>query len=153
MPKKNDIQVQESEDELKKLMPKQKSNSNKNKVKMLLLLKQGKVTYSRDLIPRLKVCRRTIYHWLRSYDEGGLKELLAIRKRGGIPPLITEQTKKAIAAMLADPKTTITSYVELLAWVHKNHQSNISYQVLYNHCRKHHNSVLIVSRKSHHTKR
>ncbi|MCY4561169.1 MAG: hypothetical protein OXC03_02420, partial [Flavobacteriaceae bacterium] len=41
---------------------------------------------------------------------------------------------------------------ELLAWVHKNHQSNISYQVLYNHCRKHHNSVLIVSRKSHHKK-
>ena len=51
MPKKNDIQVQESEDELKKLMPKQKSNSNKNKVKMLLLLKQGKVTYIQGLIP------------------------------------------------------------------------------------------------------
>ena len=64
MPKKIDIQVQESEDELRKLMPKQKNSSNKNKVKMLLLLKQGKVTYSRDLITRLKFCRRTIYDWL-----------------------------------------------------------------------------------------
>jgi len=107
---------------------------------------------AKDLVPKLKVCRKTIYNWLRLYEQGGLEELLAIRKRGGIPPWITEQTKQAIAAMLADPKTTITSYVELLAWVHKNHQSNISYQVLYNHCRKHHNSVLIVSRKSHHKK-
>ena len=54
--------------------------------------------------------------------------------------------------MLANPSTTMTSYVELLAWVYLNHQSNISYQVFYNHWRKHHNSVLIVSRKSHHKK-
>ncbi|MCY4561301.1 MAG: hypothetical protein OXC03_03110 [Flavobacteriaceae bacterium] len=90
--------------------------------------------------------------WLRLYEQGGLKELLAIRQQGGIRPWITEQTKEAIASMLANPSTTIISYVKLLDWVHKNHRSNISYQVLYNHCRKHHNSVLIISRISHHKK-
>ncbi|MCY4562838.1 MAG: hypothetical protein OXC03_11220 [Flavobacteriaceae bacterium] len=78
--------------------------------------------------------------------------MIAIRQRGGIPPWITEQTKQAIASMLANPTTTITSCVELLAWVHKNHQSNTSDQVLYKHCRKHHNSTLKVSRKSHYKK-
>ena len=119
---------------------------------MLLLIKQEKVIYTGDLVPKLKVCRRTIYNLLRLYDEGGLEGMITIRQRGGIPPWITEQTKQAIASMLANPTTTITSCVELLAWVHKNYQSNTSDQVLYKHCRKHHNSTLKVSRKSHYKK-
>jgi len=73
------------------------------------------VIYTKDLVPILKVCRKTIYHLLRLHYQGGLKELLAIRQRGGIWPWITEQSKEAIASMLANPSTTITSYVELLA--------------------------------------
>ena len=66
--------------------------------------------------------------------------------------MIEERTKVAIAEKLADPLTTMTSYVELLDWVHREYQSNVKYTTLYKHCREHHNSVLIVSRKSHHKK-
>jgi len=50
-------------------LAKQNIRTNKGKVKMLLLVKQGKVTYAKDLIPRLKVCRKTIYGWKRKYAQ------------------------------------------------------------------------------------
>jgi len=110
------------------------------------------VTYTKDLVPWLKVCRRTVYSWMSIYAQYGLKELLASKKRGGNTPVIEERTKVAIAEKLADPLTTMTSYVELLDWVHREYQSNVKYTTLHKHCREHHNSVLIVSRKSHHKK-
>ena len=85
MAKQIDIQVKESEIELKKLISKQKTLTNKGRVRMLLLVKQEKVTYTKDLVSRLKVSRRTIYNWMSLYAQYGLKELLASKKRVVIP--------------------------------------------------------------------
>ncbi|MCY4561012.1 MAG: helix-turn-helix domain-containing protein [Flavobacteriaceae bacterium] len=49
--------------------------------------------YTKDLVPILRFCRKTIYQWLRLYEQGGLEELVTIRQRAGIPLWITEQTK------------------------------------------------------------
>jgi transposase len=119
---------------------------------MLLLIRQRKVVYTKDLVPRLKHCRKTIYNWIKLYRAGGLESLLCSTKGGNNAPLIEQRTKVALAEKLSDPSTQITSYTELLHWVQQHYQSNINYATLYKHCRVHHHSVLKVARKSHHKK-
>lgn len=152
MAKQIDINIAESLSTLEKLLPKQTSITNRSRIKMLLLIHQRKVIYTKDLIPRLKHCRKTIYNWIKLYREGGLESLLASTKGGNNTPLIEQCTKVALADKLSDTSTQITSYTELLHWVQQHYQSNINYATLYKHCRVHHHSVLKVARKSHHKK-
>ena len=152
MAKQIDLHIKESQGELKKLLPRQNSITNRSRIKMLLLIKRNQATYTKDLVPRLKHCRKSIYNWINLYRQGGLELLLSSNKRGNNTPLITPSTKVALAEKLSDASTPVTSYVELLDWVQTHHQSNINYAALYKHCRVHHNSVLKVSRKSHHKK-
>ncbi|MEM9680783.1 MAG: helix-turn-helix domain-containing protein [Bacteroidota bacterium] len=152
MAKQIDIDIIESTSTLKKLLPKQRSITNRSRIKMLLLIQQKRSIYTKDLVPQLKYCRKTIYNWIKLYRDGGLDALLSSNRGGNNTPLIEQRTKEALAAKLSDPSTQITSYRELLDWVKRNYQSNINYATLYKHCRVHHNSVLKVSRKSHHKK-
>ena len=152
MAKQIDINIAESLSTLEKLLPKQTSITNRSRIKMLLLIHQRKVIYTKDLIPRLKHCRKTIYNWIKLYREGGLESLLASTKGGNNTPLIEQCTKVALADKLSDTSTQITSYTELRHWVQQHYQSNINYATLYKHCRVHHHSVLKVARKSHHKK-
>lgn len=152
MAKQIDIEVKESVSELNKLLLKQHNISNRSRIKMLLLIREKKVTYTKDLMPKLKHCRKTIYNWIALYRHGGLAQLLTSNKGGNNTPLIEEQTKVALAEKLSDTATQITSYIELLDWVQQNYQANVNYAALYKHCRVHHNSVLKVARKSHHKK-
>ena len=152
MAKQIDLEITESLSTLQALLPKQRNISNRSRIKMLILIHQKKVVYSKDLVPRLKHCRKTIYNWIHLYKEGGLESLLSSSKGGNNTPLIAQRTKEALAAKLSDPSTQLTSYRELLDWVHEHYQSNINYATLYKHCRVHHHSVLKVARKSHYKK-
>lgn len=152
MAKQIDIDISESLGDLQKLLPKQTSISNRIRIKMLILIHQNKAVYTKDLVPQLKYCRKTIYNWIKLYNSGGLELLLSSTKGGNNTPLIKQHTKAALAEKLSDPSTQVTSYTELLDWVQQHYQSNINYATLYKHCRVHHNSVLKVARKSHHKK-
>ncbi len=152
MARQIDINITESIGTLQRLLPKQKSITNRSRVKMLILILREKAVYTRDLVPQLKYCRKTIYNWIKLYRDGGLEPLLSSTKGGNNTPLIEQRTKEALAEKLSDPSTQITSYTELLNWVRQHHRSNINYATLYKHCRVHHHSVLKVARKSHHKK-
>lgn len=152
MAKQIDIEVKESESDLLKLQNQQPTILKRSRIKALLLIKQRKVTYTRDLSQKLKYERRTIYNWLKIYREDGLSGLVTVNSGGNNTRLIDQTTKSALAKKLAEPDTTITSYVELLEWVQSNYQPSITYSTLYKHCKVHHRSTLKISRKSHHKK-
>jgi len=152
MAKRIDIQIKESESDLIKLQNRQSTILKKSRIKALLLIKQGRVIYTRDLSQKLKYDRRTIYNWLKTYKSKGLEGLVVVNSGGNNTRLISDVTKSVLSKKLADPNTTITSYVELLEWVQANYQTDITYSTLYKHCRVHHKSKLKVSRKSHHKK-
>ena len=152
MARQIEIDISESLITLQKLLAKQTSISKKSRIKMLILIQQKKAVYTKDLVPKLKHCRKTIYNWIKLYREGGLELLLLSTKGGNNTPIIEQHTKQALAEKLSDPSTQVTSYTELLNWVQEHHQSNINYATLYKHCRVHHHSVLKVARKSHHKK-
>lgn len=60
MAKQIDIEIRESLEELKTQLAKQPTILRRSRVKALLLIKAGKVVYTRDLAKRLKYERRTI---------------------------------------------------------------------------------------------
>jgi len=152
MAKQIDVEISESLATLKKLLPKQTSITNKSRIKMLILIQQKKAVYTKDLVPRLKHCRKTIYNWINLYKDGGLDSLLSSNKGGNNTPLIEQCTKEALAEKLSNPSTQVTSYMELLHWVQDHYQSNINYATLYKHCKVHHRGVLKITRKSRHKK-
>ena len=152
MAKQIHIDIKESESELRSLLNSQTKLLQYQRAKALLLIKQGKVVYTYELAKKLKRERKTIYNWLKLYDQEGLDSYLKVKSRGSRREEISEEVKQALSVQLSNPSTTITSYVELLNWVEKNFGVLLNYKTLYSHCRKHHQSVLKVARKSHHKK-
>ncbi len=152
MAKQIDVNIQESESELRALLNRQTKLLQYQRAKALLLIKQGKVSYTYQLANKLKRERKTIYNWLKLYQQEGIRSYLKIKSRGARREEIPEQVKQALAVQLSNPSTTITSYVELLEWIEDNFGVLLNYKTLYSHCRTDHKSVLKVARKSHHKK-
>ena len=152
MAKQIDIQIDQSESELKRLVQSHTSLLTHQRAKALLLIKQGKIRYTYELAKKLKRERKTIYNWLKLYDTQGIEGYLKIKSRGARKEVIPQGVQKGIAKQLSNVSTTITSYVELLQWIEKHYNLVLNYQTLYSHCRTYHNSVLKVARKSHHKK-
>lgn len=65
---------------------------------------------------------------------------------------LSDATKEALGKKLSDPHSTITSYVELQAWVLNHCDQEVGYHVIYNYCRSKLKSRLKVARKSHYKK-
>lgn len=146
------ITIKESEEHLMYLLRKQDKLLQQSRVKALLLIKQDKVKYTYQLAGKLKRGRRTIYDWLKSYQESGIEVYLTVSSRGKRKEKLTPDEKQSIKLKLQDPATDITSYVELLHWVNQKFQKDIPYHVIYNYCRVHAKSRLKIARKSHHKK-
>ena len=152
MAKQIDLEIKESESELKALLNHQTKLLQYQRVKALLLIKQGKAVYTYQLANKLKRERKTIYNWLKLYNKEGIDAYLKVKSRGSRREEISEEVRQAIAESLSNPSTTMTSYVELLEWIESNFGILLNYKTLYSHCRTHHKSVLKVARKSHHKK-
>lgn len=151
MAKTIDIQVIETEKELKSILRTTKSKLVNQRVQALLYIKQGKCKYTKDVGAKVGATRKTVYNWLKVYKTSGLSKLCEVRKGGNNTPLLSEATKQKIAELLNDPFSTIVSYVELVSILNKT-QDNITYASVYQHCVRKHQSKLKVARKSHHKK-
>ncbi len=101
MAKQINLAVKESKETLQYLLTRQKSMTNRSRVKMLLLIQEKKVVYTRDLVAKLKYCRKSIYNWIELYRNGGLEQLLASTKGGNNTPVIEPHTKLALQKKLS----------------------------------------------------
>ena len=101
---------------------------------------------------KLKRERKTIYNWLKVYQEQGLSGYLHIKSRGSRKERLSQDIKEGLRAKLSDPGTKIISYVGLLLWVEQTYGERLKYKTLYSHCRNHLDSELKVARKPHHKK-
>ncbi|MCF7567566.1 TonB-dependent receptor [Sabulilitoribacter arenilitoris] len=95
MAKQIEINIQESESELKTLLNQQTKLLQYQRAKALLLIKQGKVIYTYQLAKKLKRERKTIYNWLKLYKNEGIVSYLKIKSRGSRKTQITEEVKEA----------------------------------------------------------
>ena len=113
---------------------------------------RGKVLYKKDIAQKLGFSEQAIYQWFKLYDKKGIEGYLQVNFKGNAIKKISDELSKAIFKELNNPRTTITSYVELFALLKDQYQFDLPYTTLYDHCRIKFKSVLKTSRKSHHKK-
>lgn len=152
MPKQVKLTIKESEQSLKKILRKTSTHLYRSRLKALLLIKTGKVQYKKDIALKLGYSQQAIITWIKLYQEKGLEGYLEVNFKGNAIKKISNELSNAIFKELNNPRTTITSYVELFAMLKEEYQVDFPYTTLYDHCRIKYKSVLKTSRKSHHKK-
>ncbi|MBF6657606.1 helix-turn-helix domain-containing protein [Flavobacterium columnare] len=152
MPKKIQIVINEDLDFLEKLLVKTTASLKKDRVKTLILIKKGKYVYYSDIAKKLGRTEKTVRVWVQDYLKKGISEMLCVRSGGNNTKQISDKIAKSIEQKLTDPKTTITSYIELLKLLEAELNETVNYGALYAHCRRKHQSKLKIARKSHYKK-
>ena len=78
----------------------------------------------------LKRDSSTIYRWLRAYKQGGINELLSIKKAPGKTPHIPPSVREKLIKKLQEPQGE-TSYGKLQLWLEKECGIKVSYKVVH----------------------
>ncbi len=149
MPKKINLTIKESVDELRKSIGRTQNLKEKSKLKALLLVQSGEVSYQTELESRLKYTSKTIHVWLKTYELEGLASLISVKSGGNRKSIVDVSAHEALLRQLDDPSTKMTSYVELLNWYQEHYNPEMKYSSLYSYCRRKLRSKLKVARKSH----
>ncbi|MEH2412663.1 helix-turn-helix domain-containing protein [Nostoc sp.] len=85
-----EIEIAESEEELKKRLQTANVENQKEKLQMLWWVKSGQVKEQQEIGKRLAKDTSTVTRWLQKYRSGGLSELLKIKKAPGAKRKINE---------------------------------------------------------------
>ena len=124
------LEIQESAEQLQKLMHQQQKPQARERIQVLYLLKtqQAKtVTQAAQLMGRHRV---TLQAWLSLYRQGGLKAMLAINPRPGRKASIPLWAVKALAKKLQEPEG-FQSYQHIQQWLAQTLGIQASYFVVY----------------------
>lgn len=152
MPKKISITIQESVDYLERSYSKTTSRLRQDRIKTLLLVATKKYHFQSDIAKKLGRTEKTIRDWLKLYSTSGFSSLLEVKSGGNNTKTLSEDVIALIEDKITNPKTTITSYVELRLLLEEQTNEKVAYGALYSHCRRKFKSKLKVARKSHYKK-
>jgi transposase len=109
------LEITETEKELKELLKKEKTGSGKERIQVLYLLKSGQaqtITQASELVGRHRV---TVQDWLRKYRQGGIEKLRSRASSPGRTPAIPLWARKALAKRLEAPEG-FESYGAICQW-------------------------------------
>lgn len=98
------LEILETEEELKELLVQQKTASQHERVQLLYLLKTGQsptISHAASILGRNRV---TLHKWIRRYESGGMEELLEKKPLPGRPRVIPEWAEKALSKRLNEPE-------------------------------------------------
>ena len=112
------LQISETEDELKELLKKEKTGFGKERIQLLYLLKSNPaktITQASQLLARHRV---TVQDWLAKYRQGGLEALLKQNPRTGRPRSIPRWAEEALEKKLKSPEG-FESYGAICQWLEK----------------------------------
>lgn len=124
------LEVQESEAELKHRLQRARHVSETEKLQMLWWVKSGQVIQQREIATRLGHNTSTITRWLQKYRCGGLSELLRINKAPGAQPTLSESVVEDLRQQLNRPEG-FSSYGEVVQWLKHHHGLEVKYSTVY----------------------
>ena len=127
---KTHIEIQESPQQLEKLMAGQKASRKFIRVQCLYLLKTGKaatITEVAELVGRHRV---TVHRWLNCYQKGGVETLLGAGRILGRPPKVPVEVAAKLQQELRDT-AGFKSYGEVRLWLLALHDICVSYATAY----------------------
>ncbi len=124
------IEVKENKEELKKLLRTQTQASKRDRLRALYLHRTGQVKNRRQMAAMLGCAESTIYRWFKTYQNQGLKGLLAVKTSPGRPRKISGQALRDLQKQLAT-RTGFGSYGEIQSWLAKQHQLETAYSTVH----------------------
>ncbi|WP_445171603.1 winged helix-turn-helix domain-containing protein [Microcoleus sp.] len=130
MANKLQVQIQETVEELEHRLEGHATAVNKEKLLVLYWLATKKIPKRTELATMLKRDESTIYRWLRAYFQGGITELLSIKKAPGKTPHIPPERERKINQKTATQGET--SYGKLQVWLEKECGIKVRYKVVHN---------------------
>ena len=125
-----EIEIAESEEELKKRLQIANLVNQKEKLQMLWWIKSGQIKEQQEIGKRLARNTSTITRWLQKYRTGGLSSLLEIKKAPGAKRKIHPG---ALAALEEELKTGkgFGSYGAIVEWLKQEQGLEIEYATVY----------------------
>ncbi|MBE9107213.1 helix-turn-helix domain-containing protein [Nostoc cf. edaphicum LEGE 07299] len=125
-----EIEIAESEEELKKRLQTANLGNQKEKLIMLWWIKSGQAKEQQDIGKRLAKDTSTVTRWLQKYRSGGLDELLKIKKAPGAKRKIPEGAMAALEEELKTGKG-FSSYGAIVEWLKQEQGLDIEYATVY----------------------
>ena len=116
--------------------------------KMLMLIAGGQ-TSLQELAAKTGVNRNSIAAWKRSYNEGGMQQLIADQRGGDFKSNISDDDKKKIEKKISDPKNAFTSFAQAQAWLKEELGIDKNYHAVNKYLKRNFGAKLKVGRKSH----
>jgi transposase len=124
------LEITESEAELKKRLQHVREAVQKEKLQMLWWVKSGQVKQQQEIGQRLGRDSSTVTRWLQKYRRGGLQELLQIKKAPGAKRILSDAVLADLQQQLNRPEG-FSSYGAIVAWLHEKHGLTVEYGMVY----------------------
>ena len=127
MGNKFEIEVNESQEELKHRLHHALTASSKERLQMLYWLKNNAIATRRELSQKLGRDESTIYRWLKRYRQGGLQDLLDVKTPPGKKSKISESEINRLKERLSQPQG-FKSYGEIQDWLNQELGVDLAYK-------------------------
>ncbi len=125
------IDIQESAEELKRIMNEQSRAKLRERLQILYWIKTGSCQTIQELADHLGRSKSAIVKWLGVYRTQGLSGLLEWNYHGGRRSRITEVMVAALQVRLNDPTQGFQSYGEIQQWLLQEYQAEIPYSTVH----------------------
>lgn len=124
------IDIQESGEELKKLMSRQTKARLRDRVRALYLCQTGQVQTRRELAAQLGRNESTIYRWFCTYQTEGLAGLLDVKASPGKPSKLPPEVLTKLQQRLQE-RSGFQSYGEIQHWLEQECGVSAAYQTVH----------------------
>ena len=123
-----EIELKESQSELRKMLKLESDPLLNDRIRALYLYSTGQYKHRKDVANAVGYGRNAVGRWFQTYEESGIKGLLSYGKAGnprplGIPPTVME----ALQSKLNDPKGGFPSFKAAWLWLKEEHGIELSY--------------------------
>lgn len=130
MGNKFEVEVRESEEELKHRLHHAITASSKERLQMLYWLKRNAIATRKELSEKLGRDESTIYRWLKRYCHGGLADLLDVKTPTGKKSQISEEEMNQLKERLSQPQG-FRSYGEIQDWLNQEFGIDLAYKTVH----------------------
>lgn len=124
------LEITESEAELKKRLQYVREAVQQEKLQMLWWIKSGQVKQQQEIGQRLGRDSSTVTRWLQKYRRGGLQELLQIKKAPGAKRILSDRVLADLQEHLNRPEG-FSSYGAIVEWLQEKHGLTVEYGTVY----------------------
>ena len=149
MRKTKELTIKESLIELNKTKRKCVSIKEEKRLIMLIRIKENKNIDREELAKSLKICKRTLERWIKSYREEGLIFIQSGRTRIRLSKKINISISRGLEERVKDPKSSFKSYIDAQQWVLDEYGEMVNYHTLRWFLTKKFGTKLKSPRKSH----